>query len=263
MMSDKNQQTYTALDVVDYYSQLAAIQPGEATIRDLLQPQLSKMKMLDIGVGAGRTTQHFASIVGEYLGIDYSQTMIAACQRRFPQSAFAVCDARDLSQFADDSFDFMLFSFNGIDFMSHSSRLELFAEVRRIGKPGSYFYFSSHNLVGMEREFDFKRQFSFNPVKTYVGLMMSAFLHGFNFPTTIRQLQSLDYAILKDESHNFRLDTYYIRPRSQITQLTPYFDRVQVYSWKSGLELLDDELDSCSDMWLYYLVKNDETDAQI
>ena len=258
MISDKNLATYTALDVVDYYTQLVTIQPGEATVLELLKPQLGEMKMLDIGVGGGRTTKHFAGVVAEYLGIDYSQKMIAACQQRFPTENFQVCDARDLSRFADNYFDFILFSFNGIDFMSHNSRLALFTEIQRIGKPGGYFYFSSHNLVGMEREFDFKRQFSLNPLKTYVNLMMSAFLHGFNFPMTVTQLKALDYAILKDESHNFRLDTYYVRPTEQVSRLSRYFNDVQVYSWKSGLELIGDEIDSCLDMWLYYLVRIDD-----
>lgn len=257
MISDNNLATYTSPDVVDYYTQLAEIQPGEATVLDLLKPQLSKMKMLDIGVGGGRTTKHFAGVVAEYLGVDYSQTMIAACQQRYPTENFQVCDARDLSRFADNSFDFILFSFNGIDFMSHSSRLELITEVQRIGTPGGYFYFSSHNLVGMEREFDFKRQFSLNPLKTYVNLMMAAFLHGFNLPMTVTKLKALDYAILKDESHNFRLDTYYVRPTAEVSRLTASFHHVRVYSWKSGLELIGDEIDSCSDMWLYYLVQLD------
>jgi ubiquinone/menaquinone biosynthesis C-methylase UbiE len=41
------------------------------------------MKMLDIGVGRGRTTMHFAQAAEEYWAIDYSEEMIAACRERF------------------------------------------------------------------------------------------------------------------------------------------------------------------------------------
>jgi ubiquinone/menaquinone biosynthesis C-methylase UbiE len=41
------------------------------------------MKMLDIGVGRGRTTMHFAQAAEEYWAIDYSEETIAACRERF------------------------------------------------------------------------------------------------------------------------------------------------------------------------------------
>ena len=256
MIVDRNQQTYSSIGIVEYYAQLMTLQPAEATILKLLKSQLGRMKMLDLGVGGGRTTQHFAKVVAEYIGIDYAPKMISACQQRFStleQTTFTVCDARDLSRFADNYFDFMLFSFNGIDYISDVDRLKVFAEIKRVGKPGGYFYFSSHNLAGFERDFDLKQQFSFNPLKTYVNLVMFVFLHLFNFPIDLKQLKNSAYLILKDESHNFRLNTYYVRPQAQLDRLKPYFDDVKVYSWQNGLELTCDELHHHPDMWLYYL----------
>jgi len=257
MINDNNQKTYTSLDVVQHYSQLSALQPAEITVLKRLQAQLGSMKMLDIGVGGGRTTQHFSKVTAEYIGIDYSANMIAACQNRFSSSCdktqFRVCDVREMSQFKDNSFDFILFSFNGIDYISHAERLQVFKEIQRVGKSGGYFYFSSHNLSGFEQAFDFKQQFSLNPLKTYVNVVMSALLHVFNFPTTLKQLKISTHAILKDESHNFRLKTYYVRPQEQIDQLKSHFSDVKVYSWKSGLEITGDEMHCHTDLWLYYL----------
>lgn len=222
--------------------------------------------MLDIGVGGGRTTQHFSEVVAEYIGIDYSADMIAACQKRFSDASnttlFQVCDARDMSRFEDDSFDFILFSFNGIDYISHAERSQVFKEIQRIGKPGGYFYFSSHNLTGFEQEFDFKQQVSFNPLKTYINLVMSALLHAFNFPITSKQLKNSAYLILRDESHSFRLKTYYVRPQEQFDQLKTHFSNVKTYSWKSGLEVPPNEVDCHPDLWLYYLcVIKDKTES--
>ena len=257
-MLDKNQETYKNSNIVSYYKQLSLLQPAEKTILDLLQDRLPTMKMLDIGIGGGRTTKYFAPLAGEYIGIDYSAEMIAACRQRFANSlqniSLEVADARSMSQFADNSFDFILFSFNGIDYVDHQDRLKILQEVRRVGKPGCYFFFSSHNLQGIAPEFDYEKQISFNLGKTYVNLVMFAFLKLFNFSITQDQLKNAEYLIIRDESHNFRLRTYYIQPQAQIKQLAANFNNIKIYSWRTGLKILDSNDQSLdSDMWLYYL----------
>lgn len=259
-MFEHNRQVYIARGIVQHYSQLRQLQPAEQTILDLLHNEWSKMKMLDIGVGGGRTTRHFSRVVQEYVGIDYAKEMIVVCQKRFPPSsqsrAFEVGDARDLRQFQDNSFDFILFSFNGIDALSHLDRLQVFQEVSRVGKPGGYFFFSSHNLQGLEREFNWLNQISLNPLKTYVNLIMFTLLRFFNRSLSPQQIKSSDHEIVQDESHNFRLKQYYIRPQEQLNQLEAAFGNTRIYSWKSGLEITtQQELNINADMWLYYLCK--------
>jgi ubiquinone/menaquinone biosynthesis C-methylase UbiE len=257
-VTDRNQTTYQTADVVRYYAQLQQLQPAEATIRDGLAPQLAGMTMLDIGVGAGRTTPHFAPIVADYWGIDYAAAMIAACQNRFPQltAKLAVGDARDLAMVPDDSCDFVLFSYNGIDTVSPDDRLKVFQAVQRVGRSGGYFCFSSHHLTAFESAFDWRQQGSWNPGKAYVNWVMAGILHWVNRPIGWAEIQRMDYAVLRDESHNFRLQQYYIRAAAQIAQLQPWFHDVQVFSWKSGVELVTEEARSaCPDLWLYYLCR--------
>ena len=253
---DKNQEIYHTSNIVSYYKQLSLLQPAEQTIIDRLKDRWPTFKMLDIGIGGGRTTQHFAPLVKEYTGIDYSAEMIAACQQRFANISqpinLEVGDARNM-RFADNSFDFILFSFNGIDFVSHGDRLKILQEIKRVGKPGCYVLFSSHNLQSMVKEFDYKTHISLNPFKTYVNWVMFAFLRLFNLSMSRDRLKTSPYAILRDESHNFRLQTYYIRPEEQVKQLEPNFKNITMYSWKNGkpiLEKSDPHLDS--DMWIYY-----------
>ncbi len=252
-----NQTTYQAADVVRYYAHLQQLQPAEATILGLLESKLATMTMLDIGVGAGRTTRHFADRVASYRGVDYSADMIAACQKRFPKTDFAVSDARDLSAVTDDSCDFVLFSYNGIDTVAPDDRLKVLAEVQRVGRSGGYFCFSSHHLTAFERDFDLRRQLSWHPGKTYVNLVMSGLLNVVNYPIGHKQLKLLNHAVLRDESHNFRLKQYYIRSAAQVAQLLQAgFQDVQVYSWKSGVELVTAvERSACTDLWLYYLCR--------
>ncbi|MEM1255716.1 MAG: class I SAM-dependent methyltransferase [Cyanobacteria bacterium P01_H01_bin.21] len=107
-MADRNATTYAAADIVNYYAQLNRLQPAESALLERLRDQLPAMKMLDIGVGGGRTAQHFAPLVKQYVGIDYSSEMVTACQKRFRKldhpMSFEVGDARNLSQFDDNSF---------------------------------------------------------------------------------------------------------------------------------------------------------------
>jgi ubiquinone/menaquinone biosynthesis C-methylase UbiE len=257
MFEKDNQNAYSSWSIVQYYARLKALQPAEQTILDRFKDRWSTIRMLDIGVGGGRTTQHFSHATADYIGIDYSAEMIAACENRFldsPQTSFEIADARDMSQFEDNSFDFILFSFNGIDYISHTDRLKVLQEISRVGKSGGFFFFSSHNLQAFEREFNFKSQLSFNPLKTYTNLVMFALLRTFNPSLTLQKLKTASYAIVKDESHNFRLNTYYVRHQEQLDQLGPNFSDIKSYSWKTGLELTNEqELNANSDLWLYYL----------
>jgi ubiquinone/menaquinone biosynthesis C-methylase UbiE len=255
-----NQTTFQTADVVRYYGLLQQLQPAEVTILALLEPQLATMTMLDLGVGAGRTIGHFVDAVASYCAIDYSADMIAACQTRFPQvdpHTFVVGDARDLTMVADDSCDFVLFSYNGIDNVVQDDRLKILAEVQRVGRSGGYFCFSSHHLTAFESAFDWRQQCSWNPGKAYVNWVMAGILNWVNRPIGYKQIQTMDHVVLCDEAHNFRLKQYYIRAAAQIAQLeTAGFHDVQVYSWKTGRELVTaTERSACPDLWLYYLCR--------
>src|ERR1041385_7806991 len=82
-----NECTFERERVVRAYEQENELQKPEEVVLTMLKDRLKDMRMLDIGVGAGRTTFHFAPRVKEYIGIDYSQKMIEACKRRFPERA--------------------------------------------------------------------------------------------------------------------------------------------------------------------------------
>jgi SAM-dependent methyltransferase len=104
------------------------------------------MAILDLGVGAGRTTPFLSQLASRYVGLDYSKTMIQVCQAKFPHLVFAVADAADLSQFSDSAFDAVIFSFNGVDYLFPDEKpLACFTECRRVLKDHGVFIFSSHN----------------------------------------------------------------------------------------------------------------------
>ncbi len=103
-------------------------------------------RVLDLGVGAGRTTGYLAARASRYVGLDYSSGMIAACEARYPGLEFVVGDASDLSRFGAGSFDAVVFSFNGLDCLHpDAARLRSLAEIRRVLAPGGIAVLSSHN----------------------------------------------------------------------------------------------------------------------
>lgn len=110
--------------------------------------------MLDVGVGLGRTTPYFAPVVASYVGIDYSLPMVESCIARlgdrFSNVSLDVGDVRDLGRFAAGSFDFVLFSYNGLDSIGHDDRLIALAELRRVTDAAGYIFFSSHNLLWLD-----------------------------------------------------------------------------------------------------------------
>ncbi|MGF1513761.1 MAG: class I SAM-dependent methyltransferase [Elainellaceae cyanobacterium] len=257
MNRDLNRNAYKTTGVVRHYAQLNRLQPAEQNVLERFRPQLSSMSMLDIGVGAGRTTQHFAPLAGEYVGIDYSAEMVAACRQRCPDvGRLEVGDARQL-RYADNAFDFILFSFNGMDYVSHTDRLKILQEIYRVGRPGCSLFFSSHNLRAIAPSFHVKTHLSVNIFSAYVDLVMFGLLRLMNPDASFEKANTADHLIIRDESHNFRLRTYYICPSAQVQQLKFCFHQIEIYSWRRGLILEASDSAFREDRWLYYLCKVD------
>lgn len=102
-------------------------------------------RVLDLGVGSGRTTRFLAPFCADYLGIDLSPQMLAYARRRYPDLRFASGDLRDLGRLDEPGFDFIIIAFNTIDVLDHEDRLVFLEAVRNLLNPGGLFVFSTHN----------------------------------------------------------------------------------------------------------------------
>ena len=142
--SENSRERYNARDVVEAYAALDGLSAAEDRLFDsFLRPG---MDVLDLGVGAGRTTRALQGLAGRYVGVDYAERMIDRCRVLFPDADFRVGDAADLSAFVDGSFDAVVFAFNGIDTLHpDESRRRCLRECHRVLRDGGVLILSRHN----------------------------------------------------------------------------------------------------------------------
>lgn len=231
---DKNLKVYTSEKVVQWYRHLKEIVPVEKMVFDKYMNVLKQGDVLDIGIGGGRTTAYLLNICHEYTGIDYSENFVSSVKEEYPNARCLVMDARDLSFFNDESFDFVNFSFNGIDYVNLEGRTKIISEISRILKPGGLFFFSTHN----KNHFSFNKLPWFNKENSFF-INLKTFLKLFPFlikkvahkkDETIKE----NYAVINDSAHNYGLMTFYTSPAFLRKQLTDSgFENIELYL-KSG-----------------------------
>ena len=147
--ADRNWKVANSHAFVKDYARRHNLYPAEKFVLDKYASKIAAARLLDLGVGGGRTTRHLISRCRSYIGVDYAPAMIDACRRNFPgygPDTFKIGDARDLSAYQAGEFDFVIFSYNGLDAVGHEDRLRILKEIYRILGPEGLFLFSTHSL---------------------------------------------------------------------------------------------------------------------
>ena len=245
-----NRRTYGANEVVDWYGRLDFILKPEQVILDSLAPLIRDKKLLDIGIGGGRTTKFLLEISKDYTGIDYTPRCVEIARNRYPGANILCCDARDLRVFSDGTFDFVLFAFNGIDYVDHEDRIHALNEIRRVLKPGSIFMFSTHN-----RDYKHFRKLPWQEIQFSVGHLKSCLYTLAHLPRHFlmkkHERYTGEYAIVNDIAHGFALLAYYIGVNEQIRQLQQTaFTDIEVYDLNGVKVESDTEFP-----WTYYVTR--------
>ncbi|MHB8466457.1 MAG: class I SAM-dependent methyltransferase [Acidimicrobiales bacterium] len=121
---------------------------GERAAVESVAPFVRGRPILDVGVGAGRTVSIMRLISDDYVAIDYTPEQVQLCKEDHPGVDVRLVDARDLSQFPAAHFALVLFSFNGLDSVTHEDREGILAGFHRVLEPEGLLVFSTMNRDG-------------------------------------------------------------------------------------------------------------------
>jgi ubiquinone/menaquinone biosynthesis C-methylase UbiE len=252
---DINQRTYSSAKIVNLYASEPDLQKPEATILKILENDLYNKRMLDIGVGAGRTTAHFVNRVKEYVGVDYSEGMIKVCLERFKDTKnarFEVMDmTKGLKDLPDNSFDFVLISFNSIDHLTFDERTDVLKQVRRILTKDNPFCFSTHNINFIKYPPAFKFKDLFSPY----SFVKTTYLNALSLKNRRKlRAENSTNIVVNDGAHTFGLNLMYVDLVEQVKNLEKAgFKDIRVFS-ETGPEITSQEaLINSRDMSVYYL----------
>ncbi|MCS6917670.1 MAG: class I SAM-dependent methyltransferase [Chitinophagales bacterium] len=212
--------------------------------------RLATCTLLDVGIGAGRTTLHFAPAVARYVGIDYSEEMIRWCRNHFPasdQTEFHVMDARQLA-FPDHTFDVVLFSFNGIDCVPYEDRNRVLGEFFRVLKSKGTLLFSFHNARSVRHLYSL--QMPRNPFKIPWELRRRKKLRTINGPW--QQYIDKNYFHIYDGSDDFQTRVCYVAPHQQWQDLMQLgFVSVQASNLETGRLIPESQRTTTTDQWIF------------
>ncbi len=254
----KTRDVYNSSAIVAHYARATELLPGERAIFAILAPELADMRMLDIGIGGGRTTRHFASAVCEYVGVDYSEGMVATCRQVFPATRsirFDVADACDLHGFGDGGFDLVLFSFNGLDCIPPQHRTRALLEMIRVLRPGGRLVFSAHNTNYLSHHRRRLRpKLSRSPRRM---LKMTRRYLTFQIKNRFAAYgPDVKEAFVFDGAEQFAVPFVYIRPDEQVRRLRDLgLLDVRVFGHNTGEEYDVAQAATCADPWAYYLCR--------
>jgi ubiquinone/menaquinone biosynthesis C-methylase UbiE len=266
-MERLNRKAWSDREALRWYASASGfIDPGERLAFSQVLPDAMGQSVLDLGVGGGRTTAQLLPVAGSYVGLDYTPAMVTICRRKFPGVPFYVADARDLSAFDSESFQLVVFSYNGLDAVDLAGRRKVLAEVNRVLKPGGAFFFSTFNRAGP----DFTGHFRFNRGVHWNGSVLGLVTQAGRFAVSsavgfVRRLQNLKFerdegghGILLHSAHDFGVLVYATTAAEVRSQLAfAGFDEPRIISSSDGA-VREGELKS-SDVYVHVIARKPAT----
>lgn len=249
-------------EAIEAYAQWNELSTPERLLFDRVSDEVRDQPILDIGVGGGRTTAPLLSISRNYIGIDYTEKMVAGCRQRFAGVKFLLMDARNMA-FAAASFALVLFACNGIGMVDHEDRLQILREVHRVLKPGGIFLFSNHNQHCPDHDAGMVLpDVQFAP-DTSLPKLAGKFVK-VAYRTSVRwrnykrfsklDVRTQEYSIINDRCHDYAVMSYYINHYQQRRQLEMFGFQKNVEAYDLDGHRIPDDGDT-KDSSIMYLAR--------
>jgi SAM-dependent methyltransferase len=175
--------------------------------------------VLDLGVGAGRTSRVLAGLARAYHAVDYSPLAVARLRKSMPKVRVHLEDMRDLARFDDDAFDFILGAGHVLDVVSHDDRERTLAGARRVLRPGGLIAFSSHNRCYVRAKAGPELHRSRNPLR--FALHLARYVASMRVHLRMKALRHFedDYALIDESGPDHALLHYHVDRNAQERQL--------------------------------------------
>ncbi len=135
-------------DARSYHKLDSWTDPGEREVLQRIADEVRGKPILDVGVGAGRSSWFLELLSPDYVGIDYTPEMIELAREARPDVTFKLADARNLRGFEDGRFALVFFSHAGLDSLDHEDRRKALGEFHRVLQAGGLLVYSTLNRRG-------------------------------------------------------------------------------------------------------------------
>lgn len=250
-----NQQAFSKASAAEWYA-VQKLWPAEAIVLLKYRDAFFGRRVLDLGVGSGRTTRYFLPFAERYCAIDPSAVMLERLHSDFPDADAQDGDARTIVNFPGESFDFVFASCTLLDAFTHEDRIRTLAAIRARMAPGALFYFSGHNRDGAKvgKGPELPQLNWRNPAAALQDLAHHVVsLRNFRRLRHMR-VDTREYGMLNDMGHNWSLVLYHMSAPAQLRQITAAgFELVEAFS-DSGDSIDPREPETHSAM-LHYVVR--------
>jgi SAM-dependent methyltransferase len=241
--AEANQRVFDAPGVAEGYSGFWGDR-GEITALLQVADATRGQPVLDIGVGAGRTTWFLRLLSPLYTGLDFAETMVAKCLQNFPGYDIRVGDARAMPEFDDDTFALTFFSNNGLDAVGHEDRARALGDMARVTRPGGNVVYSTHNRYGSS--FDEKPWQLHRPYEQWSPSPRSALSMLLHAPSRLAALRTRyrhyartrsqlvahdEWAMAPLRAHDFQLVTHFVSVAGIVSEVRAAgLELVSIYS---------------------------------
>ena len=158
---DRAKKDYSSKEVASRYIRLAeevGLWKSEAFVFEKFVNKDSLI--LDVGCGAGRTTFGLFELgYRNIVGVDVSKTLVSEAKKRSKQQKIGIVfDVQNVMnlKFRDNSFDVVLFSYNGLMTIPGRENREIaMKEIARVLKSNGLFVFTTHDREADKNFLDF------------------------------------------------------------------------------------------------------------